>query len=79
MILTISCFVRLLSPVALLFCIHFVVCIFEPRHEISNNVIHLTQHDLEFLSLKGGFTGSYESTLVKILHCLKLPVAAKEL
>ena len=28
----------------------------------------LTEHHLEFLSLKGGCTGSSESTLVKILH-----------
>ena len=26
----------------------------------------LTEHHLEFLSLKGGRTGSYESTLVKM-------------
>ena len=31
----------------------------------------LTEHHLEFLSLKGLCKGSYESTLVKILHCLK--------
>ena len=31
----------------------------------------LTEHHLEFLSLKGGCTGSYEPTLVKIPHCLK--------
>ena len=31
----------------------------------------LTQHHLEFLSLKGGCTGSSESTLVKIPHCWK--------
>ena len=30
----------------------------------------LTEH-LEFLSLKGGCTGSYESTLVKMPHCWK--------
>ena len=28
----------------------------------------LTEHRLEFLSLKGGCTGSSESTLVKMLH-----------
>ena len=28
----------------------------------------LTEHHLEFLSLKGGCTGSSESTLVKIPH-----------
>ena len=31
----------------------------------------LTDHYLEFLSLKGGCTGSSESTLVKMLNCLK--------
>ena len=31
----------------------------------------LTEHHLEFLSLKGGCTGSSESTLVKIPHCWK--------
>ena len=80
--------------------------LFEPQHEISNNVIcatgkdsdqtahmpaHmrslirafasrflrlLTQHHLEFLSLKGGLTGSSESSLVKIPHCWKSHVAA---
>ena len=27
------------------------------------------EHHLEFLSLKGGCTGSYESTLVKMTKC----------
>ena len=31
----------------------------------------LIEHHLEFLSLKGGCTGSYESTLVKMPHCWK--------
>ena len=31
----------------------------------------LTEHHLEFLSLKGGCTGSSESTLVKISNCWK--------
>ena len=31
----------------------------------------LTEHHLEFLSLKGGCIGSSESTLVKIPHCWK--------
>ena len=31
----------------------------------------LTEHHLEFLSLKGGCTGSPESTLVKMPHCWK--------
>ena len=36
----------------------------------------LTEHLLEFLSLKGGCTASYESTLVKMLHCWKSHVMA---
>ena len=36
----------------------------------------LTEHHLEFLSLKGGCTGSSESTLVKMPHCWKSRVAA---
>ena len=35
----------------------------------------LTKHHLEFLSLKGGCTGSYESTLVKMPCCWKSDVA----
>ena len=31
----------------------------------------LTEPQLEFLSLKGGYTGSSESTHVKIPHCWK--------
>ena len=37
----------------------------------------LTEHRLEFLSLKGGCTGSSESTLVKIPHCWKSHVATQ--
>ena len=36
----------------------------------------LTEHHLEFLSLKGDCTGSSESTLVKMPHCWKLHVTA---
>ena len=36
----------------------------------------LTEHHLEFLSLKGGYTASSESTLVKMPHCWKSHVAA---
>ena len=36
----------------------------------------LTEHHLEFVSLKGGCTGSSESTLVKMPHCWKLHVTA---
>ena len=31
----------------------------------------LTEHHFEFLSLKGGYTGSSESTHVKMPHCWK--------
>ena len=31
----------------------------------------LTEHHLEFLSLKGGYTDSSESTHVKMPHCWK--------
>ena len=37
----------------------------------------LTEHQLEFLSLTGGCTGSSESTLVKIPHCWKSHVTAQ--
>ena len=36
----------------------------------------LTEHHLEFLSLKGASTGSSESTLIKIPHCWKSHVVA---
>ena len=31
----------------------------------------LTEHHLEFLGLKGGYTGSSESTLVEMSNCWK--------
>ena len=37
----------------------------------------LIEHRLELLSLKGGYTGSYESTLVKMPHCWKSHVMAQ--
>ena len=37
----------------------------------------LTKHHLEFLSLKGGCTGSSESTLVKMPNCWKSHDTAK--
>ena len=40
-------------------------------HEYSKSVKLLTEHHLEFLSLKRGCTGSSEFTLVKIPHCWK--------
>ena len=39
----------------------------------------LTEHHLEFLSLKGGRTRPPESTLVKMSHCWKSHVAAQML
>ena len=36
----------------------------------------LTEHHLEFLSLKGCYTGLSESTLVKMSHCWKSRVMA---
>ena len=36
----------------------------------------LTKQHLEFLNLKGGCTGSYESTLVKMPQCWKSHVTA---
>ena len=41
------------------------------------NIKLLTEYHLEFLSLKGGFTGSSESTLVKMPHCWKSLVTAQ--
>ena len=40
-------------------------------HEYSMTVKLLTEHFLEFLSLKGGCRGSSESTHVKMPHCWK--------
>ena len=36
----------------------------------------LTEHHLEFLSFKGGYKGSSESTLVKMPQCSKSHVTA---
>ena len=36
----------------------------------------LTEHHLELLSLKGGYTGLSESTLVKMPHCWESNVTA---
>ena len=36
----------------------------------------LTEHNLEFLSLKGDYTGSSESNHVKMPHCWKSHVMA---
>ena len=37
----------------------------------------LTEHHLEFLSLKGGSRGSSESTLVRMSHCWKSHATAQ--
>ena len=47
--------------------------------EYSMVVELLTEHHLEFLSLKGGYRGSSESTLVKMSHCWKSHAAAQML
>ena len=39
--------------------------------EYSLNIKLLNEHNLEFLSLKGGCTGSSESIHVKMPHCWK--------
>ena len=39
--------------------------------EYSMSVKLLTEHHSEFISLKGGCTGSSETTLVKMPHCWK--------
>ena len=80
-------------------CFYCVSIIYEPQHEISNNVVcatskgsvqpahtytleysmtlrPLTEHHLEFLSLKEGCTNSSESTIVKMPHCWKSHVIA---
>ena len=45
--------------------------------EYSMIVKLLTEHHLEFLSLKGGCRGSYESALVKMPHCWKSHATAQ--
>ena len=47
------------------------------RLNISVSVKLLTEHHLDFLSLKGGCIGSSESTHVKIPHCWKSHVTAQ--
>ena len=45
--------------------------------EYSMSVKLLTEHHLEFLSFKGGCTGSDESTLVEMPHCWKSHATAQ--
>ena len=40
------------------------------------NIKLLNEHNLDFLSLKEGYTGSSESIRVKMPHCWKSHVAA---
>ena len=49
---------------------------FASRLENSMTVKLLTEHNLELLSLTGGFTGLSESTFVKLPHCWKSHVTA---
>ena len=48
--------------------------LYKPQYSISVKL--LTEHHLEFLGLKGGCTGSSESTIVKMPHCWKSHVVA---
>ena len=50
----------------------------QPVHmlDYSMSIKLLTEHHLEFLSLKGGCSGLSESTLVKMPHCWKSHVTA---
>ena len=50
---------------------------FASRLSILLIVKLLTEHNLEFLSLKGGCRGSSESTSVKMSNCLKSRAAAQ--
>ena len=45
--------------------------------EYSMSVKLLTEHHLEFVSLKGGCTGPSESTHVKMPHCWKSHATAQ--
>ena len=45
--------------------------------DYSINIKLLTEQHLEFLSLKGRYTGSSESILVNMPHCWKSRVTAK--
>ena len=44
--------------------------------EVSMTLRLLTEHHMEFLSLTGSYTGSSESTLVKMPHCWESHVMA---
>ena len=55
---------------------HSLIRAFASRLNIIQTVKLLTKIHLEFLSLKGGCTGSSESTHVKMPHCWKSQVMA---
>ena len=40
------------------------------------NIKLLTKYHVKFLSLRGGYTGSYECTLVNMPHCWKSHITA---
>ena len=49
-----------------------------PKDIIYSMIVKLlTEHHLQSLSLKGGYTGSSESTLVKMPHCWKSQALAQ--
>ena len=57
---------------------HSLIRAFARRLNILRVLIKLlTEHHLEFLSLKGDCTGWYESTLVKMPHCWKSHITAQ--
>ena len=53
------------------------ICAVWSSLEYSVNIKLLTEHNFEFLSLKGGCTGSSESIHFKMPHCWKSHVAAQ--
>ena len=52
------------------------ICAFGSEQLLVTSVKLLTEHHLEFLSLKEGCTDSSESTLVNMPHCWKSHVVA---
>ena len=56
---------------------HSLIRAFASRLTFFLSVKLLTEHHLEFLSLKGICTGLSESTLVKMPHCWKSHVMAQ--
>ena len=56
---------------------HSLIRAVSSRLSIQMSVKLLTEQHLEFICLKGGFTGWFESTLVKIPHCWQSDVTAQ--